>query len=176
LFLCLDAVPVIFAGVRNRKAQTPAVTRFRGSARRRRVSGGLQCDIARRALDAELADLDRFAKWVGSRLFAAQWSRRQPNRVWFGPSTYFGKEPKMTVTPVSPGCLAGIRVLDLTQFEAGTTCTEALAWMGADIAKVEPPRGEAGRTGFGDAFYFMMYNANQRSITVNLQEARGLDL
>ena len=82
----------------------------------------------------------------------------------------------MTVTPVSPGCLAGIRVLDLTQFEAGTTCTEALAWMGADIAKVEPPRGEAGRTGFGDAFYFMMYNANKRSITVNLKDERGLDL
>jgi hypothetical protein len=35
------------------------------------------------------------------------------------------------------------------------TCTEALAWMGASIAKVEPPRGEAGRTGFGDAFYFI---------------------
>ncbi|MGE5269126.1 MAG: CaiB/BaiF CoA transferase family protein [Thiohalocapsa sp.] len=82
----------------------------------------------------------------------------------------------MSVTPVSPGCLAGIRVLDLTQFEAGTTCTEALAWMGADIAKVEPPRGEAGRTGFGDAFYFMMYNANKRSLTVNLKHQRGLDL
>jgi formyl-CoA transferase len=55
-------------------------------------------------------------------------------------------------------------VLDLTQFEAGTTCTEALAWMGADIAKVENPKGgEAGRTGFGDAYYFMMYNANKRS-------------
>ena len=82
----------------------------------------------------------------------------------------------MTVTPVSPGLLRGIRVLDLTQFEAGTTCTEALAWMGADIAKVEPPRGEAGRTGFGDAFYFIMYNANKRSLTVNLKDERGLAL
>jgi formyl-CoA transferase len=82
----------------------------------------------------------------------------------------------MAVTPVSPGLLNGIRVLDLTQFEAGTTCTEALAWMGADIAKVEPPRGEAGRTGFGDAFYFMMYNANKRSLTVNLKDERGLAL
>jgi formyl-CoA transferase len=82
----------------------------------------------------------------------------------------------MAVIPASPGLLKGIRVLDLTQFEAGTTCTEALAWMGADIAKVEPPRGEAGRTGFGDAFYFMMYNANKRSLTVNLKDERGLAL
>src|SRR5580700_1514189 len=82
----------------------------------------------------------------------------------------------MAITPVSPGLLKGIRVLDLTQFEAGTTCTEALAWMGADIAKVEPPRGEAGRTGFGDAYYFMMYNANKRSLTVNLKSERGLAL
>jgi len=51
----------------------------------------------------------------------------------------------MDVTPVSPGCLAGIRVLDLTQFEAGTTCTEALAWMGADIAKGGKPEGRRSR-------------------------------
>jgi len=38
------------------------------------------------------------------------------------------------ITP--PNCLSGVKVLDLTQFEAGTTCTEALAWMGADIVKI----------------------------------------
>jgi crotonobetainyl-CoA:carnitine CoA-transferase CaiB-like acyl-CoA transferase len=60
---------------------------------------------------------------------------------------------------------------------ANAACTEALAWMGADIGKVENPRGgEDGRTGFGDAYYFMMYNANKRSITVNLKSDRGLAL
>jgi hypothetical protein len=52
----------------------------------------------------------------------------------------------MDVTPACPGCLTGIGVLDLTQIEAGPTRTEALGWMGADIAQVENPKGgEAGR-------------------------------
>jgi len=76
-----------------------------------------------------------------------------------------------------PNCLAGIKVLDLTQFEAGTSCTEALAWMGAEVVKVEPPNGgEAGRRGVADPYYFMAYNANKKSITVNLKSDRGLAL
>src|SRR5246127_2486021 len=75
-----------------------------------------------------------------------------------------------------PNCLAGIKVLDLTPFEAGTKCTEAPPWMGADVVKVEPPNGEAGRRGVADPYYFMIYSANKRAITVDLKSERGLAL
>ena len=89
----------------------------------------------------------------------------------------------MDKTAVAPNCLDGVRVLDLSQFETGPSCTEALAWLGAEVVKVENPKGgEPGRVLGGglkpdvDAYYFMIYNANKKSVTVNLKSERGLAL
>jgi formyl-CoA transferase len=78
--------------------------------------------------------------------------------------------------------LDGVRVIDLTQFESGTSCTETLAWLGADVLKIEEPgSGEQGRvasldkSGF-DPFYFILLNANKRSVTVNLRTEAGRDI
>jgi crotonobetainyl-CoA:carnitine CoA-transferase CaiB-like acyl-CoA transferase len=78
--------------------------------------------------------------------------------------------------------LSGVRVVDFTQFEAGPSSTEALAWLGAEVVKIENPRmGDPGRRlrpgqPDDDPYYFHVFNANKKSITLNLKSPRGLAL
>src|SRR3984885_1149018 len=80
-------------------------------------------------------------------------------------------------------CLQGVKVGDLRLFEAGPTCTESLARLGAEVVKIEnPKRGDPGRqvTGSGpggtDSYYFKILNANKRSATVDLKNPKGVEL
>ena len=75
--------------------------------------------------------------------------------------------------------LDGVRILDFTHVQSGPTCTQLLAWMGADVIKVERPgegditRGQLRDIPDVDSLYFTMLNHNKRSITVDSKHAEG---
>jgi formyl-CoA transferase len=78
--------------------------------------------------------------------------------------------------------LDGIRILDMTHVQSGPTCTQILAWFGADVIKVElPGRGDITRGQLRDkpnvdSLYFTMLNCNKRSITINTKNAKGKEI
>ena len=78
--------------------------------------------------------------------------------------------------------LDGLRILDMTQYEAGTSCTQALAWLGADVVKIESPgHGDPGRAvGLSGeqeySAYFCNWNANKRSVVINLRQQEGREI
>ena len=78
--------------------------------------------------------------------------------------------------------LDGIRILDMTHVQSGPTCTQLLAWFGADVIKVElPGRGDITRGQLRDkpdvdSLYFTMLNCNKRSITLNTKTKKGKEI
>ena len=77
--------------------------------------------------------------------------------------------------------LEGVRVLDMTHVQSGPSCTQILAWLGADVVKIEAPSGDITRKQLRDvpdvdSLYFTMLNCNKRSITLNMKSERGKQL
>ena len=79
--------------------------------------------------------------------------------------------------------LDGIRVIDFTHDQAGPSCTQMLAWLGADVIKIErPPHGDRARRLWAapddpaDSYFFLLLNSNKRSIVVDLKTVEGKDI
>ncbi|WP_329268777.1 formyl-CoA transferase [Streptomyces sp. NBC_01451] len=77
--------------------------------------------------------------------------------------------------------LEGIRVLDMTHVQSGPSATQLLAWLGADVVKVEAPGGDVTRGQLRDvpgvdSLYFTMLNCNKRSVTLNTKSERGREI
>lgn len=78
--------------------------------------------------------------------------------------------------------LEGVRILDMSHVQAGPTCTQLLAWFGADVIKVERPgvgditRGQLQDVPKADSLYFTMLNHNKRSITIDTKNPKGKEV
>ena len=78
--------------------------------------------------------------------------------------------------------LEGVRILDMTHVQSGPTCTQLLAWFGADVIKVERPgvgdatRGQLRDILDVDSLYFTMLNHNKRSLTLNTKHVKGKEI
>jgi formyl-CoA transferase len=77
--------------------------------------------------------------------------------------------------------LEGVRVLDMTHVQSGPSATQLLAWLGADVVKLEAPGGDITRRQLRDlpdvdSLYFTMLNCNKRSITLNVKSGRGKEI
>jgi formyl-CoA transferase len=78
--------------------------------------------------------------------------------------------------------LTGVRVLDMTHVQSGPSCTQLMAWLGADVIKIEPPgRGDITRAQLRDlpnldSLYFTMLNCNKRSVTLNVKSPQGKEI
>src|SRR6266702_7411718 len=79
--------------------------------------------------------------------------------------------------------LDGIRIIDFTHDQAGPSCTQMLAWLGADVIKIENPKGgDRARKLWNsdnpeiDSFFFLLLNSNKRSIVVDLKAAEGKEV
>src|SRR5581483_4966112 len=160
----------------------------RGLRRRRR-----QCGLARRAAARgaaghgfRQADPDQRRDRSGRR--QRERPHRQPQSAeraekeiaaTGGPTARASSRFQSWEVPGMGKALEGVKILDFTHVQSGPTCTQLLAWFGADVIKVERPgvgditRGQLVDVKGADSLYFTMLNHNKRSITIDSKHPQG---
>ncbi len=108
----------------------------------------------------------------------AKASARKPAKAANGKANGLPK-PSTKAWGQAGKALQGVRILDFTHVQSGPTCTQLLAWFGADVIKIERPgvgditRGQLRDVKDADSLYFTMLNHNKRSITVDSKHPQG---
>jgi formyl-CoA transferase len=126
---------------------------------------------------------------TAKRVVALRAARRKPARKAAGNGMRRKAVERLTLPKPSAKpwgeagkALDGVRILDLSHVQAGPTCTQLLAWFGADVIKVERPgigditRGQLRDIPNVDSLYYTMLNHNKRSITLDTKNPKGKEV
>jgi formyl-CoA transferase len=126
---------------------------------------------------------------TAKRVVALRAARRKPAKKAAGNGTRRKAVERLTLPKPSAKpwgeagkALDGVRILDLSHVQAGPTCTQLLAWFGADVIKVERPgigditRGQLRDIPNVDSLYYTMLNHNKRSITLDTKNPKGKEV
>ena len=111
-------------------------------------------------------------------------AKRAPAKAKKNGAAKNGALPRPSSKPFGQAgkALEGVRILDFTHVQSGPTCTQLLAWFGADVIKIERPgvgditRGQLVDVKGADSLYFTMLNHNKRSITIDSKNPKGKEI
>jgi len=159
------------------KAVKPGTKKTKKSARK---VGKAAKRVAKKAARPVTPARAKASAAVRARVAAATAARKAPAK----PARKVAAAPRVSGKPYGQDgkALDGVRVLDFTHVQSGPTCTQLLAWFGADVIKVERPgggditRGQLVDVKGADSLYFTMLNHNKRSITIDSKNAKGKEI
>ena len=167
----------------NAAGEDPATTVFVKDARYDKMMeafGGVGVHVTtpdelKRAVDQAMDSRQAYAHQRGDRSGRRQ--RERPHR-----QSQPAKRPEEEIGSIPMKALEGVRILDFTHVQSGPTCTQLLAWFGADVIKIERPgtgditRGQLQDIPKVDSLYFTMLNHNKRSITLDTKNPKGKEV
>jgi formyl-CoA transferase len=153
-------------------------TRSKKKAGPRRAAKPAPKKTARKVV-AKRASTSVARKAVAKRKPVKPATRKAPARRAAAKANGHAQRPSTKPWGQDGKALQGVRILDFTHVQSGPTCTQLLAWFGADVIKVERPgtgditRGQLVDVPGADSLYFTMLNHNKRSITIDSKHPQG---